>query len=492
MSLTVRNHILIFRKIDNYIQRGIDAAGITNSRYIAAIGDLIGSMRSFNSIQSDFIDFQSPSSSSVMALWLGLGFSDTQKCLNFMNPVDSDAAFRLSIVGGATILPYGYYRDGTQGKYFNTHVKPYTHFPASDCQLSVYPIQNATRLIYNTNYGDIGCNSASKYCYIDMRATASTNGYIGDGVSGVGANSDYGDGSNIHAIDGLYTMQRNGNVLKFFKKGTQTGTLTRASTFDSGIDIEMFLTATNNNGTPSAGEKAIIRLAFLGPKAISDSIHPLLSTAGNKFSDSINPVVIFNGDSTTEGVGASDPEHRWTSWLSQQLDSFLEINQGLAGTRLQTMLDNSDPSHAVYNNRELLIPNKTRLYQYLVFSNLGWNDLAQGLTDAARFKSQYISIIENQVAKGYPRNDIYVGNMMRGYQDWIPTDRITWDNFQEIIRQVALETGTNHVNTYAHMAANDVNNTWNQSAGNKVHLTDLGNAEIASFWKTQIKLHAVT
>lgn len=472
--------------LDFDVHQRVKALGITNGRHILALNTFIKTLKSFNSTQSNFISFTSPNPAThcIGAMWLGLGGSDVQRRANFMNP--SDTTFRLISRNQASTNVFGYYGNGTAGTYFDTKLKPYSNLANKDNQLSVYIIENASESIYQTLYGDFGCNSASQYFYIDMRGTASTNVGIGDGASFVSAASDYGDGSNLHALDGLYVGVRSGTTIKIFKKGTLAQSLVRDIAMSSTLDINMYLGLKNNNGTPSTQEKFLIRYASVGT-AIQDNLQAQYSDALNQFVDAINPVVIFFGNSITEGVGATSHAYRWTTVLSQNLDSYLEYNLGLASTRMQTTMDNSDPSHSAYQNRENLIPAKVRKYQYLVI-NLGWNDLNQGLTDVNRFKTQYLAVVRNQIAKGYLPEDIYLGNIPRALNDALPTTRAIFNQFQQAIYEIAQETGCNYVDVYGYMVENDTLNQWNVTSGNTVHLNDLGNQKIAEFWKTILNI----
>jgi lysophospholipase L1-like esterase len=474
--------------LDPDVASRVNILGITDARTIKALNKLIKTFKGFNATQSNFIDFSNPDPKvqAMGILYFCLGDTDTKKAMNFMNPQDLDSAFRISSVGAPSFTKWGFWTPGTSGKYFNTHIKPYSHLKNKDNTLGVYIIQNPTRLMYAANYGDIGCLSNNKYFYIDMKGSASTDAEIGSNAGGgVAMTSDYGDGSNLQVLNGLYSITRNGNVVKGWKKGLVGTTNTADISLTSDLDIEMFLGARNNAGTPTAAEKSMIRFVPIGC-AIQDALQLPFYNAVNAFVDTINPLVVFFGASIIEGVGASDAEHRWTSVLSQQLDSFIEWNISLAGTSLQF----SDTAHTAYNIRELLIPSKTRSQQYLVIADLGWNDIGiNTLYDYAQFESQYTELVNRQIAKGYSPSDIYISNLPRGLNDWIPVSRELWNHFQQAILNVCVNTGVHHIDVYAYMTEHDINNTWNVQTGNVVHLNDTGNAAIAQMWKGILNIH---
>lgn len=86
--------------LDPNVQAFITANGITDSTYINALNTLVLGLKSDGLY------------SGIQAWWIFYG-NATQSKFNFINPVDTDAGYRLTFIGGGTISNNGYLGNGT-------------------------------------------------------------------------------------------------------------------------------------------------------------------------------------------------------------------------------------------------------------------------------------------------------------------------------------------------------------------------------------------
>lgn len=154
----------------------ISVIGDTNDTVNRAVDELFIYLKA-NSLQSK-----------LRCMHLFVGGTATAHKYNALNPVDSDAAFRLTFTGGWTHSASGARPDGTSG-YADTHFNGYTVFGASPTD---------THFSY---YAQLQCAGLSNGVSVGAYVDASNNLEIIDSAGG-GSNYyvDFPNGSRVSAV----------------------------------------------------------------------------------------------------------------------------------------------------------------------------------------------------------------------------------------------------------------------------------------------------
>lgn len=115
-----------------YTDAFLTASGITDVTIIAASNQYEIDLTGYG-----LIDFGNPSANRIHALYLFFGTTAGEHKWNFLDPQDTNAAFRLSFVGGNTHAATGWLPDGTTG-YADTFLFPGTTLDPNSFGLSFY------------------------------------------------------------------------------------------------------------------------------------------------------------------------------------------------------------------------------------------------------------------------------------------------------------------------------------------------------------------
>lgn len=108
----------------------IEAAGITDNDQILAIGNFVAQLKEINAIVPDFVNFETPANSILKAAYPFVGGTADQHKYNLINPLDSDAAFRLTYSGTVAHTANGIQGNGVDG-ICDTKLNPATVLDAS-------------------------------------------------------------------------------------------------------------------------------------------------------------------------------------------------------------------------------------------------------------------------------------------------------------------------------------------------------------------------
>lgn len=131
---------IINSKLGSYFdpdaQLFINAAGITLEIEKWAVHNLIVSLK-INGLWTKFI-----------AIYLFLGSTLTAAKFNVINPVDSDAAYRLTFPFSATIDRFGIDFNGTT-QYADTHINPSVNMTANNCHISYFSRESDSGSIWD-------------------------------------------------------------------------------------------------------------------------------------------------------------------------------------------------------------------------------------------------------------------------------------------------------------------------------------------------------
>ena len=152
--------------LDTDAQAFITAAAITDSTQQSAVNQLVLDLKTANIWTK------------MKAVYPFVGGTATSHKWNLVNPVDSDAAFRLTFSGGWTHSATGALPNGTNG-YADTFVNPLTHLDDNSYSMGVYLNSDLTAVRYHFGAsGSTGSqtfilrssNSTTKQAYIEQSA----------------------------------------------------------------------------------------------------------------------------------------------------------------------------------------------------------------------------------------------------------------------------------------------------------------------------------
>ena len=190
----------------------IAATGITDATIIAALTAMEESLTAGGLITYG-------GTSLIKALYPFVGGSASTHKYNFMNPLDTDGAFRLTFSGGWTHASSGAQPNGTNG-YADTHLNPFAELSASDTHISLYSRTSgdlASVEMGNSDGGDvkataIACRNSNTAYFVQGGgygvSASNTDGkghYI---ASANGSNTDgYKDGSNVVSASETHSLQ---------------------------------------------------------------------------------------------------------------------------------------------------------------------------------------------------------------------------------------------------------------------------------------------
>lgn len=169
----------------------------------------------------------------IKALYPMVGGTATTHKFNFVNPADTDAAFRLSFSGGWTHSANGAKPNGTNA-YADTFLNPLTSLSQNNTHVSYY-----SRTDINASAYQIGCRDGY---FLDLAIR-----YGGTTYGGVFATEiSFSDANSL----GLYVSSRLlSNEQKLYKNGELKSTGGQAS--NTPINYKIYLGAYNNAGIAS-------------------------------------------------------------------------------------------------------------------------------------------------------------------------------------------------------------------------------------------------
>jgi hypothetical protein len=215
--------------VDPDAQAFITAAGITDNTQKTAINTLVLSLKA-NNIWQKF-----------KAIYPFVGGTATTHKFNLINPLDTNAAFRLVFNGGWTHSSTGATPNGTNA-FANSFLVPSTTITLNSIGLSYYSRTNTTPANNSINMGSwIG--AGLEYTILAIRSyLSSTRTYGILQTSNAGTFAQFVDANSL----GLYTTTRTANNLtKIFKNGILSATNSELSTGNSTNSI--YLGAANGN-----------------------------------------------------------------------------------------------------------------------------------------------------------------------------------------------------------------------------------------------------
>ena len=159
------------------------------------------------------------------AIYPMVGGTATSHKFNLKNPLDTDAAFRLSFIGGGTHSANGYLPNGINA-YADSFLAPSTTLNLNSQHFSYYSRTNS-----NGTEVEIGCNNAGSVPYTLLEIRTAGNTYLSM------ASGTYTSFTDVNSL-GLYIGNRTAsNVIKLHKNASIVATGTTASTSNPATSI---------------------------------------------------------------------------------------------------------------------------------------------------------------------------------------------------------------------------------------------------------------
>lgn len=203
-------------------QAFITAAAITDPTQQSAVNQLV-------------LDLKSANIWTKMKAFYPLVGGTASTCKwNLVNPLDTDAAFRLTFNGGITFTN-GLLSNGTNG-YANTHIIPNTSLIQNDSALFY---KSTTNIIGNyAEFGAFSTNAFALYQYQnDYTCAMYTNGGTGSATNNQGTSTGVRVGSRTAS-----------NSLKLYRDGSLLATTTGSAGNLSGCNRKLYLGALHDTG----------------------------------------------------------------------------------------------------------------------------------------------------------------------------------------------------------------------------------------------------
>jgi len=198
----------------------IAATGITDSTIIGALNVM------------DLALIANSLDTKIQALYPLVGGTSTTCKYNFMNALDTDAAFRLGFAGGNTFASTGWTPNGTNG-FANTYFTPSTSMNLSSNHVSFYSRTNSNGLLVDfgcspplyltySNFGGLFyifnmgasttfANADSRGYYVHTLTSGSAGAIYKNGVSKVAL----GGGGSLPGVPIYLAAYNNGGALEF-------------------------------------------------------------------------------------------------------------------------------------------------------------------------------------------------------------------------------------------------------------------------------------
>jgi hypothetical protein len=208
-------------------QAFFNATSITNTVQMNAVNQLVIDLKSYN-IWQKFI-----------AIYPYVGGTATTHKFNLVNPLDTNAAFRILWAGGVTHNANGVTGNGTNG-YGETYIQPLIHLTQNSTHIAFWSRTNSTQASSNAEMGitDGTLNASLRIC--SRNGSNQSTYYINDNTLGLV--------TSITDSTGFWIASRTAsNSKKLYRNGIVLSSVTTASVARSTSTIPVLgqKTATN-------------------------------------------------------------------------------------------------------------------------------------------------------------------------------------------------------------------------------------------------------
>lgn len=387
------------------------------------------------------------------AIYLYVGGTAGAHALNLYNP----ATFTITWSGGITHNSNGVTFDGSSGG-GDTGLNALTVFSTGSLSMHTY-------CTAKTNNGIFMASGSANY---DWSASSL-------------ANNGSGSGSSV-------ATQQNGfsSVIR-----TDTSNFRKLIDGDDSLDVANSFSANGNAnfliGRHASGLYSDGTFCF---NAILDNLTPAQSADLNDIVYGFNfglgraipPEYTTTGDSITQGVGASVPSNNMVSLFCAN-KNLTQINNAVSGTPLESAV--TVIAHNLFDDRLTKIPFKRAQRKYLTIAH-AVNDtgLNTGFYTTALFQTQYQTIIDLAISRGWPKSSIY---LIAGFYEnawttpWggvvvVPADDTRYQSFVNMVQTVANVNGITFIDMRGvYGAGQTVDNVHPNDAGHALAAAKLEN-----------------
>ena len=443
-----------------------DAAGIIDEPTQRALATLIIDLKAINAIQTDFVNFTTPANSVLKAFYPFVGGTESSCKFNLMNPVDSDAAYRIVFDVG-----FAFDSDGVKG---GAGLK-------SDTKL------NFNNFTFNDFcYGHYHSNSTKEW---EMMQTSGFN--IGGAyvtrrwyTSALNLFSSAG-GLNIDMKKYIYTQTgleiinlKSFTDLVFWKDVIIHNAGSSAGALGNG---NIWIGAWNPGGAVTYSDIDPIGLFFAGKGLASATLEPFAS-AIYKFLHSTNKLkhnYYFYGDSITTGYNAAPQATKRFSYLLNTRCGGMEWNRGSPGQILPNYL-----SGISFETEITSVADNTKYIDYyydpasFIFIGYGVNEANLGSYVLATSLTAWANVVDLiLITKNWPYSHIIVtGPFIRLDYD-IPNQSA----FNQSLKTMLEAKGCPYVNVF-----DALNGTTGYVDADNIHLTNAGHQFISDLIYTKL------
>ncbi len=243
------------------VQAFLTATGITDPTIVSALNDLDNALITAGLLPSG------TGAGLIKALYPFVGGTATTHKFNFVNPLDTDAAYRLQFFGGWTHNANGGLPNGTNA-YANTFIILGSVFSINDLSFGGY----FGNMPSASDRPAMGAIAAPSFSQLYPRGAGNIfYGDVNDGASGSTSNSD---SSGFLAVSRVNSTQKN-QYIRGTSNVYSVGSV--ASIFEF-----LFLGTRNNNGSPDGGYfNAELKLAYCSQGLTSGQLDSFNTIANN-------------------------------------------------------------------------------------------------------------------------------------------------------------------------------------------------------------------
>jgi len=212
----------------------------------------------------------------IQAIYPFVGGTSTTCKYNFMNALDTDAAFRLSFSGG-----WGFASTGATPNGINAFANSF-YKPATNASINSISFGHYSRTDYVTTYAPQvhGTYDAGAGTALVQQDVASGEFYIGD----------YGSGALSYTatpiLKFMMVRRSSDSFMEAYRDGVSLGTKTNTETQIANLDF--YWGARNNNGSPFYYTNNEIAFAFIGNGTFSNADALNLTTIVNNFQTALS------------------------------------------------------------------------------------------------------------------------------------------------------------------------------------------------------------
>lgn len=455
----------------------INAASISDNSQKNALNKFIKSLKSINQLQAGFIDFNNPSNSIIQALYPIIGGNATSHKFNLVNPIDSDAAFRLIFSGTITHDSNGIKSDGTTG-YADTKLSPRSILNDSNHGIDLFINSGEYSSTLSTEIG-AGAAVSDRFAIINNYGSTNLLRIYDKGIDENRANTNE---SNIIGVNILNREQDGVGFTKYYRNGR---IIIENSTDPAGtLPIEN-LYISRFSGLASYFSKRTLSFVSIRKSSINDAARTAFEAAIIQLQIDLNRCpdknIAFEGHSMMAGTGASTTRGMLINQVVQGINEvsfanriFNSIPAAIAGSKTTDIISRYETDVNTYFRANLHFKNILIIW-------IGINDLkSTGIGPTAAWANTK-SYIENAMSDGW---NIISLTASYAIASWDRPDAYV-DSFNNLMKSDA-PNGCIVIDVLQHVELQDPSNSTYFDDG--IHYTDLGYAIVANDIITQLNL----